>query len=648
MQEPVFTSIVRMTPTSANNAVFPSVEGAAVRCGVSHSCDQTLLVPQLVARQAASAPDAIALTSSSEVLTYGELDRQANRLAHLLRSMGVGPKTIVGVYLERSPAMVMVALAILKAGAAYLPLDEATPTERLSFMLRDVGIVVLVTRSSLIGRVPPGNWQVLNLDDRHSEITAGEAEAPGVDLTPQSLAYVIFTSGSTGQPKAVEITHAGLQNLVGWHWRAFQVTSADRASHQSGLGFDAAVWEVWPYVTIGASIHIPDEKIRNNVEALRDWLVQQRISITFLPTVLAEALLLLDWPPQTALRILLTGADRLYRRPSAKLPFQLVNNYGPTECTVVATSAAVAPAESESGVPSIGRPIDNIEIYILDEHMKPIAPGSAGELYLGGIGVARGYHNRPELTAQKFVANPFGATTGSRLYRTGDQVRQLPNGEIEFLGRLDDQIKIRGYRIEPGEIVAALNSHPGVKSSMVTARADDAGEKRLIAYLILADDSRPTASSVRLHLQKHLPDYMIPTEFVEVSSFLLSSSGKIDRAALPLPNHGNALRDEEFVAPESLVELRLAEIIASLLQIDRVGANDNFFLLGGHSLLGTQLLTRISQAFGVDMSLLSLFDHSTLAGMSAEIERLILEKIAATAQETESRPVSEIRGQGID
>jgi acyl carrier protein len=299
-------------------------------------------------------------------------------------------------------------------------------------------------------------------------------------------------------------------------------------------------------------------------------------------------------------------------------------------------------------VPSIGRPIDNMEIYILDEHMKPIAPGSAGELYLGGIGVARGYHNRPELTAQKFVANPSGAAMGNRLYRTGDLVRQLPNGEIEFLGRLDDQIKIRGYRIEPGEIVAALNSHPGVRNSVVTVQADDAGEKRLIAYLVLADDSRPTASSLRLHLQKYIPDYMIPTEFVEVSSFPLSSSGKIDRAALPSPNQSNALPDEEFVAPQSLVEQRLAEIIASLLHIDRVGANDNFFLLGGHSLLGTQLLTRISQAFGVEMSLLSLFDHSTLAGMSAEIERLILEKIAGTTQETESRPVSEIRGQGND
>jgi amino acid adenylation domain-containing protein len=640
----ILSLMARMTPSPVNSVVLAKGERAAVCSGASDAGE--LLVPQLVARRAASSPNAIALAAGSEVLTYEELDRQANRLAHLLRDMGVGPETVVAVHLERSPAMVMVALAILKAGGAYLPLDEATPSERLAFMLQDAGIPVLVTRSRLIGKVPPGKFQVLNLDHAYSEIKAGAAEAPSTHLTPQSLAYVIFTSGSTGQPKGVEITHAGLQNLVRWHWRAFQVTSGDRASHQSGLGFDAAVWEVWPYLAVGASVYFPDEEIRTDAGALRDWLVLQKITITFLPTVLAEALLLLDWPPQTALRILLTGADRLFRRPSAKLPFQLVNNYGPTECTVVATSATVTPAES--GVPSIGRPIDNIEVYIFDEEMKPVEPGAAGELYLGGIGLARGYRNHPELTAQRFFSNASGAAMGKRLYRTGDLVRQLPNGEIEFLGRLDDQIKIRGYRIEPGEIVAALNSHAGVASSLVVARADGSGEKRLIAYLLLAGDSRPAPASLRSHLQKQIPDYMIPTQFVAVNSFPLNASGKIDRAVLPAPDQSNTLPDEEFVAPQSIVEMRLAEIIASLLHLDRVGTNDNFFLLGGHSLLGTQLLTRIGQSFGVEMSLLSLFDHPTLAGMSSEIERLILDKIASTIQGTESRCPFEIRVQGND
>jgi amino acid adenylation domain-containing protein len=637
-----------MTPGLANNAVLAKMDDTEVRNGVSHLGEPQLLVPQLVARHADSTPEAIALAAGSEVLTYRELDRQANRLGQLLQGMGVGPETVVGIYLERSPATVMVALAILKAGAAFLPLDEATPTERLGSMLQDAGISVLVTRSRLIGKVPSGKFQVLNLDHNYSEIKAGAAEAPAAHLTPQSLAYVIFTSGSTGQPKGVEITHAGLQNLVRWHWRAFQVTSADRASHQSGLGFDAAVWEVWPYLAMGASVHFPDEKIRTDAETLRDWLVQQKISITFLPTVLAEALLLLEWPAQTALRILLTGADRLYRRPSARLPFKLVNNYGPTECTVVATSAIVTPAESESGLPSIGRPIDNIEAYIFDEQMRRVEPACSGELYLGGVALAKGYRNHPELTAQKFVTNLTGAAIGKRLYRTGDLVRELPNGEIEFLGRIDDQIKIRGYRIEPGEIVAALNSYPGVRSSVVIARADDSGEKRLIAYLILVGDSRPTPAILRSHLLKHIPDYMIPTQFVAVNSLPLNYNGKIDQAALPTPDQSNTLPDEEFVAPQSIVELRLAEVIASLLHLDRVGKSDNFFLLGGHSLLGTQLLTRISQSFGVEMSLLSLFDHPTLAGMSSEIEKLILDKIAGTIQGSESPDLSEIRVQGND
>jgi amino acid adenylation domain-containing protein len=637
-----------MTPTTVNNAGLAGLEEFSSGNGNSHDGGLKLRIPLQVAQHAASTPDAIAVSASSDALTYRELDRRANQLAHILRAMGVGPETLVGIYLDRSPAAVMAALAVLKAGGAYLPLDEATPAERLGFMLRDAGVPLLITRSSLAGKIPSGTWQVLNLDDRHTEIKAGSAEAPSVEVTRENLAYVIFTSGSTGQPKGVEITHASLENLIRWHCRAFHVTPADRASHQSGLGFDATVWEVWPYLTIGASLHIPDENVRNNPEALRDWLLQQKITITFLPTVLAEGLLGLDWPAQPALRTLLTGADKLYRRPPANLPFKFVNNYGPTECTVVATSAIVAPAESESSVPSIGTPIDHIESYILDEGMKSVEPGASGELYLGGAGVARGYRNHPELTEQKFVANPFASGNGNRLYRTGDRVRQLPNGEIEFLGRLDDQIKIRGYRIEPGEIAAALNSCSGVKSSVIAARADHAGEKRLIAYLILSDDLRPSATDLRSHLQKQIPEYMIPAEFVRLESFPVNSSGKIDRTALPAPSRENTLGEGDFVAPQSMVEQRLAEIIASLLHIPRVGANDNFFLLGGHSLLGTQLLTRISHAFGVDLSLLTLFDHPTLAGMSAEIERLILEKIASLSPETTLWHMPEMSGEGND
>jgi len=478
------------------------------------------------------------------------------------------------------------------------------------------------------GALATGNWHVVDFDLERSQIAGYAAQPPTVEFSSEQLAYVIFTSGSSGRPKGVEIVHRGLRNLISWHWRAFRVTAADRASHLATLGFDAAVWEIWPYLTIGASVHMPEEAVRNNPEGLRHWLVEQMISIAFLPTALAEQMMFQQWPAETALRILLTGADTLRRRPRAGLPFTLVNNYGPTECTVVATSAPVAATGDQPGPPSIGRAIDNTQLYILDEYCKPVQSGSAGELWIGGAGVARGYRNSAESTRNCFLANPFNSGEGSRLYRTGDRVRALANGEIEFLGRLDDQIKIRGYRIEPGEIAGALNSHPDVQSSLMLAQEDETGEKRLVAYVILNSAQQPTAASMRNYLRKQLPDYMVPASFVQLPSFPLSANGKVDKSALPLPHGRNSLSEAEFIAPRSIVEERLAGVIGSLLQVERVGLNDNFFLLGGHSLLGTQLLTRVSQSFGVELNLLSLFDHPTLAEMSQEIEKLILEKIA--------------------
>jgi amino acid adenylation domain-containing protein len=612
--------------------MFGGVEARGVDSDGENKPEAELLfVPQLVARQAAERPDAIALQSASQLLTYGDLDRQANQLANHLKALGVGPEKLVGVYLDRSPQMVMAELAILKTGGAYLPLDPTFPAERLDSMLSDADVCVIITRPGMPSPLAKRNWRVVDMDLDQSEIAAHPAEAPVVELSSDQLAYVIFTSGSTGRPKGVEITHRGLCNLISWHWRAFQVTAADRASHQAALGFDAAVWEIWPYLTIGASVHLPQEGVRNNPEALCHWLVERKITITFVATALAERMMFLPWPSETALRILLTGADTLRHRPSAKLPFTLVNNYGPTECTVVATSAPVAPGEFKADRPSIGRAIDNTRLYILDEQMKPVQSGTAGELYVGGAGVARGYRNRAELTEQSFVAHPFSSEAG-RLYRTGDLVRSLPDGEIEFVGRLDEQIKIRGYRIEPGDIVSALNAHPDVQSSVVVAGEDEAGEKRLVAYVILNSVQPPTAGALRDHLRKQLPDYMVPASFVQLSSLPLTANGKVDKSALPLPTGGNSLPDAEFIAPRGIVEERLAAVIGSLLNVDRVGVNDNFFLLGGHSLLGTQLLTRVNQTFGVELSLLNLFDHPTLAEMSEQIEKLILEKIAGITE----------------
>lgn len=600
---------------------------------------------RLVSEHAACAPDALAVKAGAESLTYAELDLRSNQLAEHLRSLGVGPDSLVGICLERSVPSVVSSLAVLKAGAAYLPLDPASPADRLAFMLRDSGVVAVITRQGLANKVTAGAWKLIQIDVDQERIASYSGRMFDTEAESNHLAYVIYTSGSTGQPKGVEITRAGLENLIEWHLLAFNVTAADRASLLASVGFDAAVWELWPYFAVGASVHIPEEAVRNQVEPLRDWLVEQGITISFVPTPLAELLIQLDWPANSKLRTLLTGADTLHRRPPQGLPFALVNNYGPTESTVVATSGAVAPAGSDAKQPSIGRAIANTQIYILDEQMRPAAQGTTGELYISGAGLARGYRNRPELTLEKFVPNPFENGSGSgRLYRTGDRARLLPNGEIEFLGRLDDQIKIRGYRVELDEISSVLDSHADVKASAVTVSGSRAEEKRLVAYLVLASDAAPTANVFREYLQRHVPDYMIPATFVRLESLPLTNNGKVDRTALPEPN-GNTLPEEAYIAPRSLVEQRLAELIAPLLHVERVGVNDNFFLLGGHSLLGTQLLTRISETFGVELSLLTIFDHPTLAGMSAEIEKLILASMEADKADAPavSQPAGEYR-----
>jgi amino acid adenylation domain-containing protein len=598
------------------------------------------MVAELVAGQAAATPDATALVSGAERITYADLDRRSNQLARYLTSAGVGPDQLVGLCMERSPAMVVAALAILKAGGAYVPLDASLPTERLDFMLHDAEVRVLITGDGIAAKLPSGDWRVVDVNRQVDAIAACSSDNCRCPSTAENLAYVIYTSGSTGQPKGVEITHRGLANLISWHCRTFEVTPKDRASHQAAVGFDAAVWEIWPYLSAGASVHIPPESYRTSPEALRDWLVSEEITITFLPTPLAEQMLSLKWPDRTALRVLLTGADTLHRRPLPGLPFALVNNYGPTECTVVAASgtvAAIDPAQRKlsNQLPSIGRPIDNIQIHIVNhisnEDLHEVPAGTAGELCIAGAGLARGYHKRADLTRQKFVPNPFSpqgnALSGDRLYRTGDLARVLPNGEIEFLGRIDEQIKIRGFRIEPNEIVRALDEHPEVQASAVVARETQSGERSLVAYIVPLTVASVSSNSLREHLIKRLPDYMVPASFVRMEALPVTANGKIDRALLPAPGDGNRLGRDNFVEPSGPVELRLAVIIASLLHVERIGANDNFFLLGGHSLLGTQLIARVSETFGVELPLLQLFDHPTLAEMSNAIETLILAKL---------------------
>lgn len=579
-------------------------------------------IPDLVTAQAAECPGALAVTGEAKALTYGELNDRANRLASHLRSLGVGADVLVGLCLPRSLDMVVAALGILKAGGAYVPLDPAYPPDRLAFMLEDSQAPVLISTPLLSQQLPAARRHLVCVSAL--QIAAQPASSPPVEIAPNHLAYVIYTSGSTGKPKGVEITYGSLANLVFWHNHAFSVTAADRASHVAGLGFDAAVWELWPYLAAGASVHLADEDTRNSAELLWDWLLGQRISVSFIPTPLVERLLTLclRWPRNTDLRIVLTGGDTLHHYPPPGLPFLLVNNYGPTECTVVATSGPVLPNRSPQMLPPIGRAIANTEIYVLDEHLQPVSADTPGEICIGGAGLARGYHNRPDLTAEKFIPNPFGTEAGSRLYKTGDLAHMLPDGQIAFLGRIDDQIKIRGYRIEPNEIVSVLSRHPDIRASLVVAREDAPGDKRLVAYVVLDADSDVSHTGLRDFLRRFLPEYMLPAVFVRVDAFPLTAHGKIDRSALPAPDPTNRLQDDVSPGSCTPTEQRIAGILGELLGLDEIGLDDNFFLLGGHSLLGAQVIARLRDAFGVEITLRSLFEAPTVAALSAEVDRL--------------------------
>ena len=592
---------------------------------------QNSFVQQLLSDQAEATPRALAVVAGTDSLTYQELNSRANQLAHYLQKCGVGPEEVVGLRLERSLDFVVAALGVLKAGGAYLPFDATTPATRVASLLANSQASVLITTRTMADQLPAGSWRVLTVDADWTAVAQYPSHSPVVELRPENLAYVIYTSGSSGEPKGVEITHRSLSNLVSWHQGAFGVTPADRATQLASPGFDAAVWELWPYLTAGASLHIADKLTIVAADALRDWLISQRITISFVPTALAEQLIALDWPASVSLRFLLTGADALRHYPPSSLPFALVNNYGPTECTVVATSGIVPPASCPDAAPSIGRPIANTQIYILDKNQQKVSPQVVGELYIAGMGLARGYRNQPDLTARKFVRNPFDSQPGSRMYRTGDLASYRPDGQIAFLGRVDDQIKILGYRIEPNEIAGALKKHPAVQAAVVMAREDVPGEKRLIAYVCLSPDLHVTARELSSFIAKSLPAYMVPSAFVQVTSFPLTINGKIDRSTLPAPDATNTLQDRLIIAPRTIVEERLSAILCRLLHLESLSMEDNFFMLGGHSLLGTQLIARICDVFGVEITLRVLFDNATVAGISAEIERLILAKLNSEA-----------------
>jgi amino acid adenylation domain-containing protein len=600
-------------------------------------------VPMLVERQAAITPGALAVCSGSQSLTYGELENRSTQMAQHLRNAGAAPGSVVGLCAERSIDFPVAALAIMKAGCAYLPLESRTPQKRLQMMLKAAQVSIVLTDSNLLEMLSGNGRKLLTLDRRPAEIS-GDLQT--TEISPEHLAYVIYTSGSTGVPKAVAIGHDSLLNLCQWHNRSFGITPTDRASQVASIGFDAAVWEIWPYLVAGASVHLVNDEIRTQPQQLRDWMVRERITIGFAPTPIAERMLKLAWPKETSLRFLLTGADTLHQYPSPDLPFTLVNNYGPTECAVVATSGMVYPNRSASDLPAIGRPIGNAEIYILNSAMQRVTAGELGEIYIGGAGLAKGYLNDPAMTAERFVKHPFSADEDARLYRTGDMGRWLPDGQIAFHGRMDDQVKIRGYRIELNEISCAVNRHPAVRESVIVAIENGtAGEKELVAFVVLAG-ACPAVAELRDFLSKELPDHMLPAKFVRLDYLPLGPSGKVDRSALPTPNDLNILRDPSSWNVSTATEQRVARIVASLLGLEKVGVDENFFYLGGNSLFGTQLIARLREAFGVDVPLLKLFDHPTVADLAAEVERLMVTTLEAMTEEEAERLLALHTNQG--
>ncbi|HZZ52056.1 MAG TPA: non-ribosomal peptide synthetase [Pseudonocardia sp.] len=585
-----------------------------------------------IANRVISIPDSPAMVHGSTIITYAELAGRSDCLASGMREMGVGPETCVALCLERSPDFVTAALAVLKAGAGYLPLDPDTPAEQACYILADSASALLVRQRGTARGWPAGQCRTVDLE---SLVLSGlepaqpnrQRSAPG----PDELAYVIPTSGSTGRPKGVEITHANLANLIDWHVRAFGVGTSDRASQIAGLGFDAAVWEIWPNLVAGCPVHFADEGIRRSPGELRDWLIGSGITISFAPTGLAEQLLSLDWPAETRLRFLLTGADALTARPRAGLPFTLVNNYGPAECTVVTTSGIVREQSRTAHRPTIGRAISGAKVYVFDDSMDLVTPGTAGELCVAGAVVGRGYRNNPELTRRSFVSAvlPDGRTV--RVYRTGDRVRQGKDGEFEFLGRQDRQVQVRGYRVELGEIEAWLARYPGVESCAVLRRPGDPGrsadatEADLVGYLVLTEWARPSANDIRAFLASRLAEYKLPTCFVSLPAFPVTLNGKINWSALPAPTAENVLAGTPTLPAwpgHDEVSGQVAALVTALLRTSAVGVDENFFMLGGNSMLGVQLVHRIRRTFGVEVTLGTLFSGPTVAAVAAEVRRL--------------------------
>jgi amino acid adenylation domain-containing protein len=589
-------------------------------------------------------PDRLALESDHRAWTYLEVESCSNRLAIQLRELGASEGALIGIFLQRGPEVAIAELAVWKSGGAFVPIDPSYPLERVRRILEDAGVALLITRNVLTSKLSQIGCPTVCVDLDTFDIDAGSgpADAPNAGLQAsaiatlpiavvpnkckanqlpiegESLAYMIYTSGSTGQPRGVPVEHRSLVNLICWHQRTYNVTPQDRAGQFASPSFDASIWELWPYLTAGACVCFPDECTRVAAPLLIAWLSRCSITMTFVPTPLLELMLAEKWPPQLELRALFTGGDRLRCTPDWSLGIPVYNHYGPTEATVVTTSTRVESSDHIGRLPPIGRPIDNFQVYVLDRELKPVPIGVPGELCISGIGLARGYWNQPDLTSQKFVQHPFLPHRDARLYRTGDLVRYRADGQLEFLDRIDLQVKLRGYRIEPGEIESVLRRHPAVEDAVVTAQDTGSGELKLIAYVSCVRGQHLNPGALRVFIQQDLPEYMTPSDFVFLDALPLTPNGKLDRKALQPPSSKRE-NTTNFVTPRTDLERVISDAWKSVLGLESVSVHDNFFDLGGHSLLMLKLHARLLQLLQVDISIIDLFRFPTVSSLARSL-----------------------------